>query len=447
MLLSLMKILHLPHTYLPWTTGGKEVYCHSLCRALTDNGVVNHVAIHDQPGRAELQGDYSHEGIPVHVLPPLPGFLSRDSSYSKTYSELPGFVGLLDRIQPDLVHFHDQGGGASLSHLREVKRRNLPAVLTYHTPGQTCPQRELLRYGHIPCDGEVRLHRCTSCRLTVSGVPRPVAALAALAEWPGFDPTSPSKLARVLTGRAMTRMFRDSLYEFFSLADGIVVCAEWAREVLRLNGAAESKLHFFRTGGREPWTGPVSEKFPERQTLRIACLGRCTPIKGFHVLVDAIKRLPGNAPIEVHFLGPDWESESYGRDLLGRIRGDHRFRLPRLVPNAELGGVLAETDLVVVPSLWLETGPLTVFDAFASGIPVAGSRLGGIAELVKEGQNGWLFEPGNATELSGLLAGFLGNPDQLETIRQEVKPLRTMREVAADHLPIYRTLTCSTHGS
>ena len=41
-------------------------------------------------------------------------------------------------------------------------------------------------------------------------------------------------------------------------------------------------------------------------------------------------------------------------------------------------------DLAVVPSIWFETGPLTILEAFAAGIPVAGTNLGGIKELLKD---------------------------------------------------------------
>lgn len=429
-----MKILHLPASYLPWTVGGKEVYCHTLCQELTALGVENIVAIHQNA--AESPGRHRHGGVPVYVLPPLPGESRRRAAYTKIYDALPGFEALLDEVRPDAVHFHDQSGGASLSHLRAVKARGIAAVATYHSPGQTCPQSSLLRWGRIPCDGEVRLGRCTSCRLNFSGVPRPLSDAAALAEWPGVNPWSESAVARVLTSRTMTRLFRASLQEFIERIDAIVVLAEWARGVWRINGAPEEKLHLVRTGGQSAYAGPRGPHYPERTPLRVACLGRCTWIKGFHVLVEAIKRLPADAPLEVHFLGPYWDGE-YGRGLLRRIDGDQRFRPPRIVPNADLLPVLAEMDVAVLPSLWLETGPLTMFDAFAAGVPVVGSRLGGIAEVVREGIDGLLFAPGDAEGLGNRLTELLGKPSLLAALRGNVRPARTMRQSAEEMRALY----------
>jgi len=159
-----------------------------------------------------------------------------------------------------------------------------------------------------------------------------------------------------------------------------------------------------------------------------------------HILVDAVKQLPSEAPIRVHFLGPYWDDSAYGKSLTDRISGDPRFVQPRMIENSELLGVLAEMDVVVIPSLWLETGPLTLFDALAARVPVIGSRLGGLAELIVEGSNGWLFEAGHSAELSMRLRNILSNPSELLNLRQSAAPLRTMRNVTADYLPVYEAL-------
>ena len=66
-------------------------------------------------------------------------------------------------------------------------------------------------------------------------------------------------------------------------------------------------------------------------------------------------------------------------------------------------------DLVAIPSQLLETGPLVVYEAFAAGVPVIGSRLGGIAELVTDGIDGLLVEADDpdawSAAISSLAAG------------------------------------------
>ena len=60
----------------------------------------------------------------------------------------------------------------------------------------------------------------------------------------------------------------------------------------------------------------------------------------------------------------------------------------------------ARIDVLVVPSLWLENSPLVIHEAFQAGVPVVGSRIGGIADSSRDGWNGLLFEPGLARELA-----------------------------------------------
>jgi glycosyltransferase involved in cell wall biosynthesis len=440
-----MRVLHLPQTALPWTPGGKQVYCLALARDLTAAGVENRIAIHQHPEEKEPVGFFRHEGISVSVLPLLPGHGSRRATFTRTYDPLPGFADLLDEFQPDLVHFHDQTGGASVSHLRAVAARGCRTVLSYHAAEQSCPQRELLREGRIPCDGEVRPRRCTLCRMTVNGVPRPLRELAALMEWPGIDPWSDSPLGRVLTARRVTRLFRDALREQIRLTDAVICLAEWCLEVWRRNGCPEDKLHLIRIGGPERYAGNLPVKFPARKPLRLVCSGRCVPHKGFQVLVDAVQLLPADFPVEVSFL---WASrlEDHARELSRQIEGDARFLPPRSVRPKEVLSVLAEMDLAIVPSVWLEIGPLTVLDAFAAGLPVIGSRLGGIAELVRDGVDGLLFTPGNAPELASCIRGLVENPGRLGELTGNVRSLRTSGEVAADHLVLYRNLLAGSHS-
>ncbi|HEX9935131.1 MAG TPA: glycosyltransferase family 4 protein, partial [bacterium] len=72
-------------------------------------------------------------------------------------------------------------------------------------------------------------------------------------------------------------------------------------------------------------------------------------------------------------------------------------------------GVLG-AQFVVVPSEWYENSPLVIYEAFTMGKPVIGSRIGGIPELVGEGQDGLLFNPGDATELHECIQTLLRRP-------------------------------------
>ena len=80
-----------------------------------------------------------------------------------------------------------------------------------------------------------------------------------------------------------------------------------------------------------------------------------------------------------------------------------RVRFTGYQPAEKLRETLRRASLVILPSEWYENCPYTILEAFAAGKPVVASRIGGIPELVKDGHDGLLFEPGNATELANCI--------------------------------------------
>jgi len=430
------RILHLPGSYAPYVSAGKEIYTHTLAKALEAHGVRSEVAVSvdNMPGASV--GRYEHDGVPVHVLPPLPGRGTRRTYFARTQPSLPGFDEMLNRVQPDVVHFHDQSGGAGRSHLRAVKAAGVPVALTYHSPGQTCPRHDLMRYGRTACDGTVTDRRCTACRLTVGGLPRPIGELVALAEWPGGNDEGSDTLNRLRHARRGTRWFREALTEFGASADAIVVLAKWCGDVWLRNGVDPAKVHLVPTGGRTERPRVDGPKWPDRDRLTVGYAGRCVDVKGLHTLVDAVKSLPGNLPIAVRFFGGGWDSD-YGRSLLARMAGDARFAAPRVIPNDQMGRAFADLDAAIIPSIWPETGPLTLFDAFAAGTPVIGSDLGGVGERVTHETDGLLFPGGDAAALAAALRRCFDEPDLLPCLRAGVRPPRTVADTAADMLSVY----------
>jgi len=80
-------------------------------------------------------------------------------------------------------------------------------------------------------------------------------------------------------------------------------------------------------------------------------------------------------------------------------------------PHEEIGIVLRNLHLVVVPSVWYECAPLVLCSALAAGIPVLVSNLGGMTEIIQEGINGFSFAARDSNELAILIAKLLDAPD------------------------------------
>ena len=120
--------------------------------------------------------------------------------------------------------------------------------------------------------------------------------------------------------------------------------------------------------------------------------------KGLETLLDAVARLP--------FGG--WRLLIAGKVFPPLDQRTLQARVPGLpvdwlgvVPAAEF---YPQIDLLVVPAIWADPGPLVVHEAFANAVPVVGARIGGIADLVEQDVTGWRFEPGDVAALSAVLA-------------------------------------------
>ena len=72
-----------------------------------------------------------------------------------------------------------------------------------------------------------------------------------------------------------------------------------------------------------------------------------------------------------------------------------------------------EIDVLVVPSLWLENSPLVIHEAFMAGIPVVAARIGGIVDLVRDGENGLLYEATSSVALTNALRSLIEQPERV----------------------------------
>ena len=108
-----------------------------------------------------------------------------------------------------------------------------------------------------------------------------------------------------------------------------------------------------------------------------------------------------------------------------------RLSLGAALPPSEVPSVLADADLLVVPSLWAENAPLIVLESLAAGTPVVASRLGGLPELLSGSCGGLLFEAGNHQDLASVLTELIDSPRNLRDLTDEIRKPRTLSDFAA----------------
>src|SRR5262249_42784933 len=108
--------------------------------------------------------------------------------------------------------------------------------------------------------------------------------------------------------------------------------------------------------------------------------------------------------------------DSY-RARLDPLVAHETVRVHGAIPHDFVPQALASIDVLVVPSIWAENSPLVIGEAFLAGLPVVASRIGGIPEIVADGRNGLLFEPGDASDLARSLTRLLTEPGLLDRLR------------------------------
>lgn len=425
-----MRIAHLPSSYLPESVGGTEVYVHSLCLELATAGHQVMVAIHAR------SSDGSTEQEQVTRLPSLSPS-HRVNLYSKTNrSRPPGFDGFLTTWQPDIVHFHALTLGAGPDHAAACRAHSIPYIVTYHTPAMSCPRGTLLLNGVEPCDGRVEPQRCSSCCLQSRGYSRGLAQILSLSPIPShWLPDTP--LTQRLALPSLLRLAQRGWEELFHGASHIIACAEFCADVLSANGVPKSKITVQRqglAGDDRIRTLRIPLHASENCPLRIGYFGRMNVTKGADLLPPLLRRLQAEG-IEAtgEWVGPLDGDEAW----LGRLWADGEgvARYAGVLRGDELTEWISSQDLIVLPSRWLETGPLTLLEAWDCGTPVIGTDRAGIRDFM------------NAAGLQSCLHA----PDDIESMASAVRRLLTwkdpppqvrvagLRQIAERVVEVYKT--------
>ena len=292
--------------------------------------------------------------------------------------------------RPDVAHFHNTFPLLSPSVYYACRKAGVPVVQTLHNYRLLCPSAVLYRDGHV----------CEDC-------------LGRALPWPGV-------LHRCYRGSAAASATVASMLAVHRALD------TWTRTVdafVALSAFARDK---FIAGGLPAERIVVKPNFlatlpPGRSGDGdyVLFAGRLTAEKGVSTLLDAWEGL--DVPLVIAGTGP--LEHEVARRVAAWNRDDVRFVGWR--PRAEIFELLAGARAAVFPSRWYEGFGMSLLETFASGVPVVASRIGAVAEIVGDGENGVLFAAGDPTDLAAKVTALWNDPATARrlgaTARREVE--------------------------
>ncbi len=283
---------------------------------------------------------------------------------------------LLNDIPVDICHMHNIYHHISPSVLGVLHDRKIPTVLTLHDLKIACPEYHMLSSGRIceRCRGgnrvNVIINKCIKDSYILSGL--------------------------IFIEDLLHRILKS----YSNKVDKFIVPSRFYLEKFSEWGWDREKFayipNFIDTSLFQPSFNPGKE---------FVYFGRLSKEKGISTLIQAAAK--ANVRLKIIGSGPD---EHALKQLSATLESKVTFA--GYMTGKLLHETIRSSRAVVLPSEWYENAPLSVLESYALGKPVIASSIGGIPELVLEGETGTIFNPGDVDQLAAALDFYHNQPDR-----------------------------------
>jgi len=369
-----MKICYISSFYPPLIFGGAEIYVQRISEKLSQNG--HEIVVITTNSNISLRSSVEeNNGVKIIRVHPL-NIYAIYNTFSKPNIIKPIWYmidmvnfhaysivkNILRKEKPDIVHIHNFKG-FSLA-FDAARKLNLPIIFTVHDYFLECIKENLFRSSQEIC-------------------------------------LNPSPLCWFYAG--FQKYLKDNK------PDIVIAPSQFVIDKLGKDGFFQNVRTMKLPLGIELDSIRKIEK--NDKTINILFVGRMNEYKGVNVLINAFKQLK-QKNIYLHIVGEGKEKEKLKKDA----QDISNIRFYGFLGGSELIGLYKIANITVVPSIWYETFGIVIIESFKYSTPVIASNIGGFPELVENGYNGFLFEPGNTEELKKLLDKLIENPDYLKTL-------------------------------
>jgi glycosyltransferase involved in cell wall biosynthesis len=336
-------------------------------------------------------------------------FANRDPKF-------PGeFRALLRRLQPRIVHFHHylNFGVEAFWHVREV----LPLsriVVTLHEYLALCHH-----YGQM-----ITKQNQTLC----------------------YE-ASPTRCSACFTDIAPSDFFLRTVYikRFFDVVDRFIAPSRFLAERYIAWGIPEERVSIVDNVTTTAQTPPAALTRREpRALLRVGFFGQISPLKGTNVLFDTadlmLERKVDHIVFEIY---GDYSGQpaEFQENFLQRLaKAGRNVKFQGAYDQLRVDRLMQSMDLILVPSIWWENSPVVIQEALRNRRPVICSDIGGMAEKVRDGIDGFHFPVGNPLALASLLLKLAESPTTLSDVAKTIRSAEAIEDGTERYTQLYSSL-------
>lgn len=440
-----MKILYVSHLFLPRYSGGTEVLTFQVAREMQRRGHgVQVLSCEDfAADEAQVSGtDQPYEGLAAHRLRLNPAH-SRDALRAHYYfADVENYLlPWLRALRPELLHVH-HFGFVTTAVATAAYRLGIPVVFTATDFWLICPTSQLLRHDQSLCDGPTNIAKCAKCVVAPYRRGHPYQRLLQVTPEPLFNLGAhwvAPRLREVLwPARAVASLVeradwnRGIAHKFSRL----LVASDFMRQAFVRNRVPAERMQLVGFGIDTSWAAGLEPR-RAHSPLRVGFIGTISPHKGLHVLLQAFRRLGAGTRAQLTIYGNVEQIPAYGESVKAQAAGESEIHFRGTFPHHEIDRVLGEMDALVIPSVWYENTPLVLNSALAAKLPVIVSDMGGLVELIRDGENGLVVPRENPEALAAALERCLREPELLPRLSRQMTPVKDTRAYVDELVSIY----------
>jgi glycosyltransferase involved in cell wall biosynthesis len=410
------RVLHLVHGWPPWAHGGTELYAYWLAHQQARQRDVAVYSRYTDPDRVLGEAlEHLDQGVRVRLI--VNNFTQRNPFCRNGFHCRPiarDFGTYLDEVRPAVLHVHHLAGH-SASLLSVARRRGIPILYQVQDWWPVCARVNFFDSGHALCSGPAP-SKCARCH--------PMTNL------------QPGAVANSLLHRARRMWMRAQLANVDAVVMGSQFIADSYRRWRVLPSNTPVHVVPYGVPMHEPRILPRG--LTSSRPLRFGYIGALLPHKGVHLCIQAFRELSGGQA-ELHVWGSS-EDRAYVSALESSAADAGHIHFHGAFAETEKAALLRSLDVLLMPSIGLESFGLVAREAMEQGVPVLASRRGALPELLTEGKGGDLFDPADPSDLARHITRVLDDPELLDRWRRSVPPVKSIERHAEEIDGLYQAL-------